>query len=246
VAHIGVRDQYDSLRELESLHLKKTEVVVAPDDALFILPTRLNEYRKKDDHVIRVGLSLHEWSVDEAELRQQLCALATMSPDMCFVLIPHVFGPPGKGDLEFMQRVISKIDPSSIKTFTLPHIEEESSIRQLVEAVTRETAQIDLMIATRYHAIVFALSSGIPTVACFGDEYYRIKNEGVLDMFFGNSQTYAFDLRATKKGGLARHAIEALTDREEITSRIQGKMLSWESYRDEYYRNLYHTYAICN
>ena len=246
VAYIGVRDQSDSVRELKLLHLKKTVIVVAPDDAMFALPAQLHEDRKKEEHIIRVGLSLHEWSVDENELQQQLHVLAAMTPRMRFVLIPHVVYPSGKDDLEFMQRVTRTIDPSRIETCTLPGSEEKFSIRHLVNLVTRETAQIDLVVATRYHAIVFALSSGVPAVACFGDEYYRIKNEGVLDMFFEDPEVYELDLRSVKKGDLARSATEIFANRQEVTSRLHQKMLSWGSDRDEYYCNLYNTYALCN
>lgn len=77
----------------------------------------------------------------------------------------------------------------------IPHI--VSSRGKTWKDIRAKTGKVDLLITSRYHGAVFALSQNIPCIALIPDEYYQIKMIGLLQMIYGskNILDYCVDLR---------------------------------------------------
>ena len=61
--------------------------------------------------------------------------------------------------------------------------------------IAQRTADVDVLLTTRYHGIVFALSHNIPVIALQFDAYYRMKNMGALEYMYGSdAQTHMVEL----------------------------------------------------
>lgn len=103
------------------------------------------------------------------------------------------------------------------------------------EAIYQETAKCRVVVAGAYHAAVFALGQGIPTICVYGAEYYKAKFEG-LQAMFGDGCTvvnlHEADFIERIEVLLERFWGEAAGLREELKARASGQVgKSREAYR---------------
>lgn len=141
--------------------------------------------RADADGAIRVGVSLHPWGGASgpqlaAKLGAALRDLAS-SHRIQVYCIPHVIVPGDQGfDVPLMELLRAEVGPSvPCRVFCdadlrlHPAREKDALVRQL-------TAAMDVVIASRYHAVVFGLATGVPSLGLAYDSYYLQKLEGAF------------------------------------------------------------------
>lgn len=159
-------------------------------DAAYTLPASIKTTKKSNTVVI--GLSLHAWQGQELAvtklLRHTLHTLAK-NHSLRVLLIPHHLLPNADSpDTVYMQKVLHPL--SSKITITQPSVQElQKKQSKTAQYIKQLTADVDLLITSRYHGIIFACSTNVPTVALNYDHYYSIKNNGALQTFYGDNFT---------------------------------------------------------
>ncbi len=160
--------------------------------------TSLNHKFTKQKGVLRIGLSLHGKSYEISPLQQllltNLTKLAQKQP-VEVMLLPHIIHQQIPWDLSFMQTILSGL-PSSIKVIIpkYPGLSPKPpSISSLVKGLT---STCDLVISTRYHGVVFAISQSVPCLSLVTSEYQNMKNTEALRFVFRSKlNDYHFMLR---------------------------------------------------
>ena len=163
------------------------------DTAYFGLAQKHKD-KKNLNKTLTIGLSLHEW---KGYTRQKIVAYAikliktvSVRYDCQFVFIPHIVSRrQDLGDLG-IYREIKKALGDRI------NLTKKSFKRDFVEAVRKATRSVDLIISSRYHGLVFALSQNVPAINVILDNYYDKKNTALLRMVYGQrAKNYSIDLR---------------------------------------------------
>ena len=107
-----------------------------------------------------------------------------------------------------------------------PHPFKEPLIKGL-------TATMDLVIATRYHALVFALSAGVPALASNYDDYYGTKNRGVLELMWGeDAEKFELCINDLTVDGLAAKLRQSVAGRQEMQATLLKKRAELEPLAD--------------
>ncbi|WP_109484773.1 polysaccharide pyruvyl transferase family protein [Occallatibacter savannae] len=104
------------------------------------------------------------------------------------------------------------------------------------EAIYQEVAKCRVVVAGAYHAAVFALGQGIPTICLYGAEYYKAKFEG-LQALFGEGCA-VIDLHEADSMKKIQILLEQFWDgstelRVELRAKARGQV---EASRDAYRR----------
>ncbi|HEY6041817.1 MAG TPA: polysaccharide pyruvyl transferase family protein, partial [Anaerolineae bacterium] len=94
------------------------------------------------------------------------------------------------------------------------------------------TAAMDMVITTRYHGLVFALSSGVPALAINLDGYYETKNCGLLDLIFESSHDYALAGAALTGERLAERVMWLRGNRALIRSKLETRRTAAREMQD--------------
>lgn len=177
---IGVRDGQLSLRELKRIGVLSQKVHRMTDDALLLESIKT---QRVDHGVFNIGLSLHSWgSVDANKLKDFLSVIHKEFSDAHFYLIPHMFDKNGGYDSEYMLEATSGIPPHYIHNISPATLLEETDIAKIPGIIKGITSEMDIVFSTRYHGLVFALSSDVPAIAINYDLYYETKNNSAFTM----------------------------------------------------------------
>lgn len=152
-------------------------------DAAYSLPlSKIGIKNLKRDNII-VGLSIHKWKDSEKEtlsLIKKVLQTISKKYHISIVLIPHHINESEEGtDIQYMKEVVNTL-PEDI----IVYMPESSTKNNLAEYIKKITSQTDILLTSRYHGLIFGLSANIPTIALNFDEYYQMKNEGALELFF--------------------------------------------------------------
>ena len=135
------------------------------------------------------------------------------------VLIPHVFGDDSlPSDLVEARMLAERI---ALPNTTIAAGLDAHQVRQLTGAAS-------LIISSRYHPIVFGLGAGVPSIGIYGDEYCRIKLQGVLAHARLDRWTLTYDDVA--RGELLPSALELWRTRDEVRRALDSRCNEW---RDE-------------
>ncbi len=180
-------------------------------DAAYTLPLKYDQRLQLNSHKksVTIGLSVHSWKDSNKKtilLIQKAISELEKKHTVHIVLIPHHISSVSReeDDITFMKTLTSNL-PVSVSV-QVPDIFPEmlDSADTLAQKILCLTSQVDMLITTRYHGIIFALAQKIPLIVLNFDEYYRIKNAGALHMFFGekasemlidvNNRTASFQL----------------------------------------------------
>ncbi len=148
--------------------------------------------RKKRNNKPVVGLSLHPLANNGLEdisiFGIRLIRTLSVKCDCTFIFIPHLLGGKNYGDRALFAR-IHKAVGNQIKLAHIDHADPVSSVQ-------KATAGTDLLISTRYHGLVFALSQNVPVVSVISDSYYDLKNSQLLKLVYKKkAHLYTIDLR---------------------------------------------------
>jgi polysaccharide pyruvyl transferase WcaK-like protein len=225
--------RFVGVRELPSLALALA-LGVAPDrlwyqtdDALFLDPTPAPATGPAGLPAIAVTIEPQIRAAGEAlfgALVRQLRELARTTGAR-LVLIPHVFGNEAAepSDLAEARLLAERLE--------LP----ESAVAAGIGAAEarRITGEAALVVSSRYHPIVFAMSAGVPSIAIYNDEYSRIKAEGALAHAHAGLVPWALPYDGIHRGELLTAALELWRVRGEVRAQLEARRVTW---RDEHRR----------
>lgn len=163
-------------------------------DAAYYLPKQPSPiYKQGKQKELKIGLSLHDWPTHSNTIKEILKILLKQLPPHARVsLIPHILSRHSHWDLDFMQEIIPL--KLKIKDINYQKIIKNKKSAQIIKYIT---AQQDLLITTRYHGLVFALSENVPVISIVSDDYYSQKNTEALKLIYGNKKykKYLFQIK---------------------------------------------------
>lgn len=134
------------------------------------------------------------------------------------VLVPHAFGGERSGapsDLTEARLLAERIGGGRVT------IAEALDVRE----TRRLTAGAALVISTRYHPIVFAFSAGVPSLGIYGDDYCRIKLQGVFAHARLDRWTLTYEDVA--RGGLLPKALDLWSLRDDVRRHLDARREAW-------------------
>ena len=158
----SVRDREWSGRQLTMAGASWEQV---PDDAV-----DLEFARVTPEPAYNVGLSLRDWDSPRVATVVRWIVEA-LGPETRLHLIPHIVSSGDQYDLSRMRQHFAGIDYGN-------DFLRASGGRFDIQ-VKSVTAAMDLVIATRYHAAVFATSASVRCIALYENEYYERKMKGL-------------------------------------------------------------------
>jgi polysaccharide pyruvyl transferase WcaK-like protein len=147
----------------------------------YILP------RKKTS--LRIGVSIHSWMGYEQKIAKTTLDVLdrlSKSKKIEVVMIPHLIDKTHREgwDIDFMNKLSRKL-PKGILITNLIYDKLIGTSSELASTIKFLTSEVDLLISSRYHGLVFALSENVPCIAFSTDKYYKLKNAKLLEQFYG-------------------------------------------------------------
>jgi polysaccharide pyruvyl transferase WcaK-like protein len=172
---ITVRDPEVSAKNLSLLRITKPQIFVCGDDAIFL-------ECKQDDDIdnlleplkdnLKVGFSLHFWGTQSLVFRQNI---AHLFDQLIEEKNAKLFYIENWDDLEYAKIIFSLMNHGD-EIIILNGITDAEKVKHLI-------SKMDLMISTRYHSLVLALSCNVPSISVTSDDYYTQKNEGLMSLY---------------------------------------------------------------
>lgn len=242
---IEVRDQAYSRRVLLNLGISDTKILNVIDDAYEynfgptlsrnikkIIFDRFPDVKNK----LRIGISMHRWPsiTDFGTIKKIFEKLIQNYPNAYFFIIPHHFDDKNGLDLDFMTRLFDKnmkhVGFFDYKALIAIANKTKSTPADIIRVAT---ANMDVVISSRYHGLVFALSSSVPALAINYDRYYSLKNKGLLSNFFNDSKTYIVPVNEIER--VLDKTEKIIKNREKIVSELKfiNKKLA-KKYEDKF------------
>lgn len=181
-----------------------------PLDTTYHLPPR------KED--LRIGLSLHEWPHYSEALKTAtslLLAEIAKHKSVGIVLIPHVLtNSVTTFDMKYMNEFLQKL-PKDISVITPTYKDLMYSSQEPATTIKSITSEVDILISSRYHGLVFALSTKTTFIGFLMDEYYNHKNIELLTFHkpYLKGKSYFIDLRKN----MQQHNLPLLLKGESLT-----------------------------
>lgn len=200
---IGYRDPINTPAILRELCGETVEIAYTRDDAYGDRwnKQRLDkrEYDNSDNIKIKLGLILHRWSLNSNNYKKLKRILRTLFVDenLKIYLIPHQFDIANNGDIGFMEDIIETTElRDRVEIYNYKRIVEEAQIHKMnfSQFIYSLSLEMDYIITSRYHGIVFAINADVHVLAINYDRYYEVKNKGVLSYTFANSADYMIDI----------------------------------------------------
>ncbi|HET9766666.1 MAG TPA: polysaccharide pyruvyl transferase family protein [Thermoanaerobaculia bacterium] len=162
-----------------------------------------------------VAVSLHPFDVAGGEVMRavagQLAAFAGATRTR-LVFVPHE-ATNGGGDERFARELTAHL-PAGVESRVCPVL-PAGVVRWL-------TGQASLVLASRYHALVFGLASCVPCLGVYEDEYTRIKLHGALAQASQESR-WCLPLAGAGEGALAARALELWDCRDAVRSALEER-----------------------
>ena len=80
-----------------------------------------------------------------------------------------------------------------------------------------------MVISSRYHGLVFALSSNIPVLAINYDNYYTMKNNAILSIYFKNLKKYSVNYNKIVLFSILNKVKYIINNRKQISLALESK-----------------------
>jgi polysaccharide pyruvyl transferase WcaK-like protein len=207
---IGIRENRASLPLLLSLGVAPGRVMTTGDDAIEMV------YRLKRDSLgegLGVNLRIADYSgVDKSLLEplRQVLRDASRAHRVPMVPLPisHV---PGEADVEAIRYLVDVDDDSF----------SDGSPLEALDTVIRQVQKCRLVITGSYHAGVFALANGIPTIGLAKSTYYIDKFMGLSALFGPGCETVLLEKR-----DFAQHLKDAIARLWNAAERFKPLLLA--------------------
>ena len=114
-----------------------------------------------------------------------------------------------KPALEILQAMINKD-----RAFILSQEYDDKEIKGVI-------GQLDLAIGFRYHFIVFAVTSGVPAIGIYLDDYYATKINGILDLV--NQRENGINIQEATFKRITRQIEAVFSNREQIAHSLRDQ-----------------------
>lgn len=221
---VGVRG-HESAELARSLGVNPSKLVEQLDDAWFMNPAPSAAVSDEVAQFRRpwVAVTLAPLAGDPASflpvlrsLGRQFSELArTINADLVF--LPHWNAPPGfESDALFARRLFGFLEePERARLLWINNGEDTCWL----------TRQADLVVSTRYHPLVFALSGRVPCLAISTDDHSRVRHTECLR--HAGLERLAISFEAAVDGGLMAGALSAWEQREEIRRQLDSRAGEW-------------------
>jgi polysaccharide pyruvyl transferase WcaK-like protein len=216
---LSVREKI-SLESVQSLGKVSEKCHITCDDALSIQTTPFNI--RLPSRFIALNLRLGEYAIANDSLFKKYCRLIkkliTLYPEHSFIFIPIALND-ADSDISAAKKLIQQIPEYQNKFTILENNLSAGNIKYVLGLA-------EFNIGVSYHFCLFSLSSGIPTIGIYSNDYYRQKLVGLFEMFgitnsILNLNTNHFDdLEILIKNSLQRfNKSKVLNDKEGMLNR---------------------------
>jgi polysaccharide pyruvyl transferase WcaK-like protein len=246
VKFIGVRDKSESILQLEKLEISFPEIIYMPDDATYLDSSASESLLPlvKNPHV-KIGLSLHHWLPDDNDKMSELMTgISRDFPDAHFYLIPHGFDDKNGIDVKFMLDVTNNIPKDRVHKFLFEDLYKKEDILKTSILIKNITSGMDILLTTRYHGLIFALSTNIPVIALNYDHYCQIKNKGALNLYLKNMDEYYLDYHDFSSKNLTPLISRIFLNKARIERDLKDKINSMGYYKFDFYSDLINKYIL--
>lgn len=239
---ITVRDGRFSPTVLRQLGVDRPRLHVGLDDAYFMDSARSDGLEafwvrgQTKGGRVRVGVSVHPDAGDgslQAVMGRALQELGARIPIEVY-FIPHiVVNEDTRLDVSFMRGISERLPadiPQRLITFQDLMRNPEPAKERLIKGLT---AAMDLQIATRYHALVFALADGVSVLALNSGQYITEKNVGLLELAFEEQAAdYSLDVPGLTAEALLQKLERLITRRAVDREALLEKRRAWSARAD--------------
>lgn len=188
---IGIRAQTTARNVFSSFGLFRPRIL-SMLDAAYSLPLQNFSLTTlpPPKNTFRLGLSVHHWAGYEREIMtvvsEAISQLASQN-SLELVVIPHHITADSKDDdVSFMRELVERL-PQEVIVHEIDYAATLSQLPAPALVYKAMTAAVDLMLTTRYHGLIFALSANVPTVSFLLDPYYEVKNTEALKYAYGDN-----------------------------------------------------------
>lgn len=170
-----------------------TEIKGDLDSAYFL---KKSEIKNNPKNKLRIGVSLHDVK-NKNQINSILKSLKRISTTnkIEILLIPHILILKEKEHDEFYMNSIFK----KLKTIKIPNSKILKTKGEIAEKINYLTSTCDLLISSRYHGLIFALSNSIPCLCICNDKYYQQKFSGALNFLYSNKDISKYLINNTNK-----------------------------------------------
>jgi polysaccharide pyruvyl transferase WcaK-like protein len=176
--------------------LRKYGIVLPKVDGMIdaaLTLSKTSKYKLPPKKVsLRVGVSIHSWkeySQKIADTTFNILRELSKTTKLEVVFIPHLLDKTHREgwDIDFMNKLSDRL-PAGVKktSFTYSQLTKDSS--EPASTIKYLSSAVDLMVASRYHGLVFALAESVPSLALTTGEYYNLKNDKLLEQFYGEKR----------------------------------------------------------
>lgn len=226
---ITLRDSF-SKKILKEIGVTKPKVITAADDASLLPPSpfkKIAAVLSKENinlHRPMIGINMYarglayDLGVSDDKLRKTTSLLANVSDyliqkyDAQIIFISTSFHRDAD-DRVGANNVLKKMKQKD-KAFIVKHEYSDQVIKGII-------GQMDIVIGTRYHFLVFAATSQIPLIGIYLDEYYSRKIRGILKLV--GQEEFACDVETISNDDMINLVEAALTRKKLIQKTLQEK-----------------------
>jgi polysaccharide pyruvyl transferase WcaK-like protein len=226
---ITLRDKF-SKKVLKEIGVTKQKVITAADDASLLPPAPFEKVvavlSKENINLHRpmIGINMYarglafDLGVSHDKLKKTTSLLARVSDYLIqkygaqVIFISTSFHREAD-DRVGANNVLKKVKQKD-KAFIIKHEYSDQIIKGII-------GQMDLVIGTRYHFLVFAATSQIPLIGIYLDEYYSRKIKGILKLV--GQEEFACDVETISNEDLINLVETALTRKKTIQKTLQEK-----------------------
>jgi polysaccharide pyruvyl transferase WcaK-like protein len=221
---VGVRGR-ESADLVRSLGVDDSKLIEHLDDAWFLNPAPSSEVAHEAARHDKawIAVTLAPLAGDPStflptlrSLGRQLSELArTLDADLVF--LPHWNASIGReSDAMVARRLFGFLeDPQRARLLPVYSGEDTCWL----------TRQADLVVSTRYHPIVFAVSGGVPCLAIFPDEHTRVRHVECLRQ--AGLEQFAIPFETALEGGLVPAALSSWQQREATRRQLESRADEW-------------------
>lgn len=178
-------------------------------DAAYDLSDRCKWSLPTVKNTLTIGLSVHNWDQVGPDIQTVVTHLINtlgQRQKVAVLLIPHVFskrfsGPSQSEDMIFMKAIAKKFS-RQVKVIAPSYKDLITPFPEPAVTIKKMSTSVDLLITSRYHGLIFALSGSTPCLAITAGTYYRQKMSQGLKLFYGTDtdiDTYQIDLDARQE-----------------------------------------------
>lgn len=224
VNFISLRERF-SEKILSHLGVTKPLILVTADDSTSLPPLDKEEVREifakekiSEQHpligmnMIKINYLPYEKEAKARRLSAEIADYLIAKHGAQIVFIPQSYA--SDSDERAAASKVLNLMKHKDRAFLISCEYDDRTIKGII-------GQMDLAIGFRYHFIVFAVNSQVPSIGIFFDDYYSIKMRGILELV--GQEKYAFDLETASPNDLMRALDDLFAQKEAVKKKIRER-----------------------